>query len=203
MLTVEMLTALIPTLGGDAPEWVDAINKACTEYSISDNQTLGIFLAQTMYESYYFGELVEDLNYSASGLLAVFPKYFPSMEIASQYARQPEKIGAHVYANRMGNGDEASGDGYTYRGRGLIQITGRANYTAFATAMNMALDDAVAYLETPEGAAMGAGWFWSTNGLSDLAEQEEFTKITQKINGGLNGLPERKAIWSKVQTILV
>jgi putative chitinase len=202
MITAESLTSLMPQLD-NVDVWVAALNKVSAEYEINDNNRLSIFLSQTMFESNYFVDLVEDLNYSASALLAVFPKYFPSMELASQYARQPEKIAAHVYANRMGNGDEASVDGWTYRGRGLIQITGKANYTSFANSMNMSLDDAVSYLETPEGAAMGAGWFWSATGLNDLADQEEFTKITQKINGGLTGLPERKAIWNKVQTILV
>ena len=161
-----------------------------------------MFMAQTMYESGYYTELVEDLNYSAAALLKIFPRYFPSMDVATSYARQPEKIAAHIYANRMGNGDETSGDGWTYKGWGLIQITGKAMYTSFAADMNLSVDQAVTYMETIEGATMSAGWYWSTNGLNDLADQNDFTKITQKINGGLNGLQERKVILTKVQSVL-
>ena len=159
------------------------------------------FIAQAGHESGNFSVIRENLNYSAQGLLATFPHYF-NQALAAKYARNPSAIANHVYANRMGNGDEASGDGWKFRGRGLIQLTGRSNYSAFASVVNKSIADVIPYLETPEGATEGAGWFWSTNGLNELADAGQFITITKKINGGTNGLADREAIWATARTII-
>jgi putative chitinase len=132
------------------------------------------------------------LNYSAEGLQKIFKKYFPTPELAQQYARQPEKIANRVYSGRMGNGDEASGDGWKFCGRGVIQLTGRFNYTKFAESLEMDIDEAVAYLETPEGAVVSAGWFWDKNKLNAICDRDDFILLTKRINGGTIGLKDRQ-----------
>ncbi len=198
MLNPSILSDLAPHLT-DPSTWSAGLQKTFDTYQINTPDRMHIFLAQTLFESNYFTEIKENLNYSENGLLATFPTHFTSAEAAA-YARQPEKIANRVYANRMGNGDEASGDGWRYRGRGLIQLTGKENYQDFANATGMNLADMPPYLETPEGACMSAGWYWSTHGLNALADGDEFTEITLRINGGYNGLAVRKALWTRVVT---
>jgi putative chitinase len=137
----------------------------------------------------------ENLNYSAQGLCKVFPKYFPNMDIATQYQKQPEKIANRIYSSRMGNGDESSGDGYKYRGRGPIQLTGRSNYTQFAKDM---FDDWQNVVDNPDWvtadrdfALMSAIWFWNKNGLNVQADNGDIKLMTKKINGGYIGLDDR------------
>ena len=149
------------------------------------------FFAQTAHESGDFKAFSENLNYSAKGLRGVFGKYFPTDVIAAQYERQPEKIANKVYANRMGNGDEASGDGYRYCGRGLIQLTGKDNYTWFAASLHITPDEASEYLQTFEGAAQSACWFWETNNLNQWADKGDIVTLTKRINGGTIGLEDR------------
>ncbi len=134
----------------------------------------------------------QHLNYSASGLLKVFPKYFSTDAQAKAYAKQPDKIANHVYANRMGNGDEASGDGARYKGRGLIQLTGKDNYFWFAASLEITPEQAAEYLETFEGAAQSACWYWETKGLNKLADAGDIKMMTYKINGGYIGLEDRE-----------
>lgn len=124
--------------------------------------------------------------------MKTWPKRFPNVTVANAYARNPQKIANKVYANRMGNGTEASGDGYKFRGRGLIQLTGKDNYTRFAKSIGMTLDEAVAYLETPEGAVASAGWYWDANKLNIYADKGDFVGLTRRINGGTIGLADRK-----------
>jgi len=150
------------------------------------------FLAQTAHESGGYTAIKENLNYSAKGLRGTFGKYFPNDEIANQYAKKPERIANRVYANRMSNGPEESGDGYRFCGRGLIQLTGRANYTKFAQDLGMSLEDTVAYLETPNGAVASAGWFWDNNKLNQYCDSGDFVTLTKRINGGTIGLEDRK-----------
>ncbi len=135
--------------------------------------------------------LTENLNYSAQGLLKVFPKYFQTDSQAKAYAKQPDKIANYVYANRMGNGDEASGDGFRYCGRGLIQLTGKSNYQNFADSLEMRVEDVPAYLATFEGAAQSACWFWETNKLNRFADAGDIKGLTKAINGGFIGLEDR------------
>ena len=155
---------------------------------------LSHFLSQTAHESGNFQFLRENLNYSAAALRAVFGRHFPTDEIANEYARQPERIANRAYANRMGNGSEESGDGWRFRGRGYIQLTGRNNYTAFSKSIG------VDVVSNPDLVAtryplLSAGWFWFTNGLNELADSgaDEATirLVTRRVNGGLNGLDDR------------
>lgn len=188
------LSKLYPRTRKDVLEVTAApLNAACARFDISTGSRIAAFVAQLGHESAGFAVMAENLNYSAEGLRKIFPKYFPTMDMANAYARQPQRIANRVYGGRMGNGPEASGEGYKFRGRGYIQLTGKNNYVAFARFMEMKLEDTVHYLETREGAAMSAGWYWAMNGLNALADQGKFKTITQKINGGLNGYEDRLA----------
>jgi putative chitinase len=162
------------------------------EYDINTPKRIAAFLAQCSHESGGFMFLTENLNYRAAGLRRVFPNYFKTDEIASQYERKPEKIANRVYANRMGNGDESSGDGYRFCGRGLIQLTGRNNYQAFADSIEIPIGDVPAYLGTFEGAAQSACWFWETNRLNRFVDSNDFKGLTKAINGGYIGLEDRE-----------
>ncbi len=135
--------------------------------------------------------LKENLNYKAESLVKVFPKYFPSMDIAQQYAKKPEKIANRVYASRMGNGDESSGDGWKFCGRGLIQLTGKNNYTFFAASIGVDLNEAAEYLQTFEGAVQSACFFWENTKLNKEADEGDIKTMTKKINGGFIGLDDR------------
>lgn len=169
-----------------------ALEAVLPRYEINTVDRVAAFLAQCGHESVDFTVLQENLNYGAKGLMNTFGKYFHGHEHAVQYERQPELIANHVYANRMGNGDSSSGDGWLYRGRGAIQLTGRANYQAFADSIQYSLEDAVAYTETLQGAVESAAWFWWKNRLNKLADDRNVTQMTRVINGGNNGLEERK-----------
>jgi putative chitinase len=150
-----------------------------------------MFLAQCLHESGGFEFVKENLNYRWQTLLRVFPKYFKTQEQAQQYHLQPQKIANLVYANRMGNGPPESGDGWRYCGRGLIQLTGRENYTWFAASLEITPEEAAQYMETFEGATQSACWFWETNKLNLLADRQDVVLCTQRINGGQNGLQDR------------
>jgi putative chitinase len=160
------------------------------------------FLAQCAHESGHFVFVVENLNYSAEGLMRVFPKRFPTLQIAQQYARQPEKIGNKIYADRMGNGPESSGDGFKYRGRGIIQLTGKQNYARCGNAIGINLVNNPSYLETERGAVESAMWFWTSNGLNTFADREDIKGLTKAINGGYHGLDERIALYNKAKLVL-
>jgi putative chitinase len=171
------------------------------KYAIDTPLRVAHFLAQTAHESEGFTHFVENLNYSAAGLQNTFPKYFHTANPAA-YARNQEKIANHVYANRMGNGDEASGDGWKFRGRGMIQLTGRDNYTHFS---NDAGTDAVQnpdLLSTPAGAAESAAWYWKERDINKPADEDDVVKVTKLINGGILGLDERKALLVKAKAIV-
>ena len=185
-----------------ADKWVPWLNMTMLTYEITTPQRQAMFLAQLAHESGSFRFVEENLNYSVEALQRVFKKYFPTDELALMYARQPEKIANRVYANRMGNGEESSGDGWKYRGRGIIQLTGKDNYAAFSLkANNNALLEPDLVAE-PELAAMSAGWFWDTNGLNKLSDAGDVRAVTRRINGGFNGLADREAKYNKLITIL-
>ncbi len=193
MITLPLLQQLAPKTAVDKLKpLVDALNKTCAKFEINTKIRVAAFLAQTAHESGGFNFLKENLNYSQESLRKVFPKYFADDATAAKYARQPEKIASRVYGGRMGNGDEASGDGFRFCGRGLIQLTGKDNYSAMAKDMGMALEALVTYLESVEGACMSAGWFWNKNGLNAIADKEDFVTLTKRINGGTIGLEDRK-----------
>jgi putative chitinase len=194
MITIELLQKVCPgTKKIILEKYVDPLYTIALYYDIADTkERTAAFIAQLAHESGGFNTVIENLNYSAEGLTRVFPKYFPTLALANQYARNPEKIANRVYANRMKNGDEASGDGWKFRGRGLVQLTGKDNYTKFAQSLEMDLDATVEYLETPSGAAVGAGWFWDTNKLNSYCDKNDFIGLTKRINGGTNGLADRQ-----------
>lgn len=204
MITLELLQKVCPkTKISVLEKYVEPLYATASYYDILDTkERTAAFLAQLAHESGGFNLIAENLNYSVDGLLRVFPKYFPNRQIAEQYARKPEKIANRVYANRMKNGDEASGDGWKFRGRGLIQITGRDNYTRFAQSLERDLDDAVAYIETPTGATVSAGWFWDTNKLNSYCDKNDFVGLTKRINGGTIGLSDRIEHYNHVVKML-
>lgn len=172
-------------------QWFLAIESILPDYDIDTPERVACWLGQTAHESGNYRFLRENLNYSAEGLNKIFKKYFPTVDSAKPYARNPEKIANRVYANRMGNGDERSGDGFKYRGRGLIQLTGKDNYTWFAASIEESIDETVKFLETYEGAVQSACWFWENNNLNALADKMDVKTLTRKINGGFIGLEDR------------
>jgi putative chitinase len=181
-----------------ADKWVDSLNKVCEKYEINTPERIAGFLSQVGHESGGFKFIVENLNYSAGALMSVFGKYFPTLELAQKYERQPEKIANRVYANRMGNGNEESGDGWFRRGRGLIQLTGTDNQIAFGMACDIDTINHPELLETPDVAAESAGWFWSTHKLNTLADVKDVVGMTRRINGGTNGLDDRQTRYSRL-----
>lgn len=179
-------------------KWLPWLNMTMARFNISTPMRQAMFLSQIAHESGGFRHVSENLNYSASALRRVFGKYFPTDEMAYEYARKPEKIANRVYANRMGNGNEASGDGWKYRGRGLIQLTGKDNYLSFSLAAdnNSFIDPGL--LTEPEYAAMSAGWYWQDNGLNVLADTGDVRAVTRRINGGYNGLADRQKKYAAI-----
>jgi putative chitinase len=171
--------------------WYESLEQLLPDYDINTPQRIAHFIAQCAHESGNFVFIRENLNYSAQGLMNTFKKYFPTLELAQQYQRQPERIANRVYANRMGNGDEASGDGWRYCGRGLIQLTGKDNYTFFAGSLDIPVEEAAEYLATFEGAAQSACWFWEQNNLNRFADANDVKGLTRAINGGFIGLEDR------------
>ena len=172
--------------------WCDALNKILPDYDVSTPQRVAAFLAQTAHESGGYSALHENLNYKAESLCKVWPSHFTAA-LANDYAHNPERIANRVYAGRMGNGDEASGDGWNFCGRGLLQVTGRVNYQAFADSVGMNITDVPAFLQTFEGAVQSACWFWENNNLNAYADSGDFVTMTKKINGGTLGLDDRTA----------
>ena len=183
-------------------EWYSALSKLLPDYDIATPKRVAAFMAQCSHESGGFKTLKENLNYKAESLCKVFPKYFPNIELANQYAHQQEKIANKVYGSRMGNGNEASGDGYRYCGRGLIQLTGKDNYTAFAESIETPVEELPEYLSTFEGAVQSACWFWETNNLNQYADNGDILTMTKRINGGTIGLSDRQAHYTHALHIL-
>jgi putative chitinase len=173
-------------------DWFNALNQFLPAYDINTRERVSAFIAQCSHESANFKVLKENLNYRAASLRKVFPKYFPTDEMANQFANKKEQIANKVYANRMGNGPEESGDGFRYHGRGLIQLTGKNNYQAFAKYVNKSIEEVVPYLETIDGAVESACWFWKTNNLNKWADTGDFVTLTKRINGGTIGLEDRQ-----------
>lgn len=178
------------------------IINAMQEFGIDTDQRAVMFLSQVLTESGALSTVVENLNYSVNGLLKTFPKYYRTVAEAEAHAKQPIKIASRVYANRMGNGDEASQDGWKYRGRGLIQITGKNNYVAFGNKIGVDLTANPSYLETPEGAARSAAWFWNVNNLNRFADKGDIEGCSRAVNGGTNGLPDRIMYYNRGMKII-
>lgn len=198
-LTISQLRQLLPK-NKYVEHWHHALSVLLPDYDIDTPRRVAAFIAQCAHESGGFNVLQENLNYKPQALRRLFSKYFPDDAIAGQYCAKPNKqeaIANRIYANRMGNGDESSGDGYRFRGRGLIQLTGRSNYQNFADSIEvdgrpLKIDEVPAYLETFEGAAQSACWFWETNNLNKWADEGDILTLTKRINGGTIGLEDRK-----------
>ena len=189
--------------------WAEKMVEILPTYNINNNIRLAHFLAQICHESNYCSELSENLNYSSLALLKIWPKYFNN-DLANKYGRNNKQsanqqaIANIAYANRLGNGNEASKDGYKYRGRGLIQITGKANYTQLSQHLfnnNQLLDNPDLLITNKEISIKSACWFWQRNNLNVLADQENIVAITKIINGGQNGLEYRKQILQEMEEI--
>jgi len=192
-LTQAQLKQLLPK-NPYVEHWHKALSQLLPDYEINTPRRVAAFIAQCSHESGGFMVLKENLNYRAASLRKLFPKYFPDDAIAQRYASMPNKqeaIANRIYANRMGNGPEESGDGYRYCGRGLIQLTGRQNYTWFAASLEISPEEATEYLGTFEGAAQSACWFWETNKLNQWADAGDIVTLTKRINGGTIGLEDR------------
>ena len=179
----------------DAEGWAGALMPACAAYGIASRARLAHFLATVLHESGDLTRLTESLNYSAEGLMRTWPNRFPPEDArrwgrGQGHAADERAIAERAYGGRIGNRAEGSGDGYAFRGRGLIQLTGRANYAAAAKALGVALQDLPAWLETRDGAARSAAWWWRTNGCNDLAEAGDIVALRRRVNGGLLGLEE-------------
>jgi putative chitinase len=184
-MTNDQLKAL-----GLGEQWLDPLNETFDKYQINTPQRQACFLGQTLHESGNFKFTKENLNYSAKALMATWPSRFPDMDTAMQYERQPEKIASKVYVGRMGN--ETPEDAAKFIGRGLIQITGKENYTHCGEALNIDLIANPHLLEESRYAMLSAGWFWGKRGLNLLADSMDIETMTKRINGGLLGLDDRK-----------
>lgn len=192
-LTLEQLKELLPK-NPYVENWHGALSQLFPDYEINTPKRMAAFIAQCSHESAGFMVLTENLNYRWQTLRKIFPKYFPTDALAQEYASKPNKqeaIANRVYANRMGNGPEESGDGFRYRGRGLIQLTGKQNYSWFAASLEISPEEATEYLGTFEGAAQSACWFWETNNLNQWADKGDILTLTKRINGGTIGLDDR------------
>jgi putative chitinase len=173
------------------PVWVDALNETFQRFNILTPIQQASFIGQCGHECGNFRILEENLNYRAETLMKLWKSRFPTIEVANEYAKNPKKIANKVYANRMGNRDESSGDGYRFRGRGCIQLTGHANYFHAGQACGEDFVMQPDLVATPRYAAMTAGWFWDTHKLNQYADKQDFLMMTKKINGGIIGLDDR------------
>jgi putative chitinase len=180
--------------------FVDAFNTAFERFEINTPDRIAMFMAQVGHESGGLTTLEENLNYKPERLTQIFPKYFRDVD-PNDYGRNPEKIANRVYSSRMGNGDEDSGDGYRFRGRGAIQLTGRHNYEACGNDLDVDLTENPDYLTSPEGAIMSAAWFWNSRDLNKWADEQDVLTVTKKINGGTIGLDERKSLYEEALEI--
>jgi putative chitinase len=186
MLNAEKLSKL--HISGD---WVDPLNETFERFGIVTRNQQAVFIGQCGHECGNFRILEENLNYKAVTLMKLWPKRFPTLEVANAYAGNPKKIANQVYSSRMGNRDENSGDGYRFRGRGCIQLTGHSNYVHAGKALGVDFVKDPDLIATPKYAALTAGWFWSTHNLNTPADALDHARVTKIINGGQIGLEHR------------
>lgn len=202
-ITVAQLRAIVPTLSpAKATQYLPALLQTMSEFGIDTHQRVAAFIAQTAHESSGYSVFVENLNYSALALTKTWPTRFPGAT-AAQYANKPEQIANRAYSNRLGNGGEASGDGWRYRGRGVIQITGRANYHACGQGLGLPLVSSPELLEVTLNAFRSAGWYWKSRKCNMYADNGDFVGLTMAINGGTNGLEDRKVYYLRAITTLL
>lgn len=201
MITADQIRTIMPDAHGQADLFAVPLDQAMARFAITTPARQAAFLAQIAEESQELMRLVENLNYSADALCKEWPQHFDAA-FAAQCARNPEAIANRAYAGRMGNGDAASGDGWKYRGRGLIQTTGRNNYRACGEALSLPLTDQPDLLERPDNAAMSAAWFWAMRRCNDFADRADFPGLTRRINGALDGYDRRFSFWETAKQIL-
>ena len=203
-LTLEQLKAILKTDDDEkAQRYLAGLNECFNQYQINTALRVAHFMAQVCHESGNFKFTSENLNYSAKALRGVFGKYFPTDEMAEEYAREPEKIASRVYADRMGNGDEQSGEGWTYRGRGLIQLTGKDNYQNYSNSCGVdvvAEPDKVA--DDPTLCVGAAAWYWDSRKLNQYADEDDVKTVTKRINGGYHGLDDREEKLANAKNVL-
>ena len=196
MINAEQLQKL-----GISAVWVDPLNQTFERFGLDTKMEQACFIGQFSYESNHFKDLAENLNYRAETLVKLWPKRF-TPELAAQYAHQPEKIANFIYANRMGNRDEASGDGWRFRGSGLCQLTGHDNFYHAGKSLGVDLVANPDLARTPQYAAATAGWFWQTHNCDKYANSQDYNGLTKVINGGLFGAEQRVATMKQAQTVL-
>jgi putative chitinase len=199
-LTTLRLLKVMPQAEPRIAEFIGPLNQALARWDITTDARIAPFLAQAAHESLELTRLEENLSYSAERLCQVWPRRFPTLGDALRYDRKPEKIANRVYGDRLGNGNEASGDGWLYRGRGIFQLTGRSNYRDASLAVAGDADTLLVnpdLVARPEYACATAGWFWATTGCNELADAGDFIAVTRRINGGTLGLTERVALWHR------
>ncbi len=210
-ITPAQLIRILPGSVKVADQFAPALSAAMAKFKINTPQRMAAFLANVGHESGQLTTMVENLNYSAQGLANTWPSRYAvdskarplvPNTLATRLARKPQEIANNVYAGRMGNGVETTGDGWRYRGRGPIQTTGKSNYTATGKAIGQDLVARPELLEQPEHGAMAAAWFWSSNGLNELADAGKLEAITRRINGGMNGHDERLRFYRHALAVL-
>ena len=198
---VEQVAELLPRV--NSLLWHDAMQRVLPKWDIDTIDRVAGFIAQTSHESAGYSVLTENLNYSAEALDKIFPKYFKRAgRDAKDYHRQPEKIANVIYANRMDNGDTDSGDGWRFRGGGILQLTGRHNYTQFGKAEDKTAEEATEFVRSPIGALASACWFWDTNNINKYCDAQDITGMTKRINGGTIGLEDRKKHYAHALEVL-
>lgn len=198
MITVDMIKEFCPN-GKNLPAIVTALNVRMAEFGIVTKDQIAMFLAQTIHESGGYSRFDENLNYSAAGLMSTWPTRFKTLAEASKYARQPNKIANKVYANRLGNGDESSNEGWLFRGRGAIQVTGKTNYKLLDKAVpSLKVLTAPDVLTNPDGAIVSACWYWKSNDLNRFANKKDIVGCSKAVNGGSIGLTDRKRIYESM-----
>ena len=201
IITSDKLKQIIPT-NKNIDEWCASLNKLLPLYEIDTTKRVAMFIGQCAHESGNFTTLTENLYYRPEALMRSWPTRFPSMAIAEQYAMKPEMIANRAYCDRMGNGSEASGDGWKYRGKGLIQVTGHDNTMNFAKTKNMTAEQAAEYLITFDGAVESGCWYWKVNNINPWCDSGDVEKVTKIINGGYNGLEDRKSKYALAMKVL-
>jgi putative chitinase len=207
LLTEAQLAAMIPT-NKEVAEWCAALNEMLPKYNITTDKRIAGFISQCAHESMDFRVLQENLNYKEATLLKVFPRYFgPGKENAAEYAGKPEKIANYVYMDKNRSkggalGNVKDNDGWLFSGKGLKQVTGRANTTAFGKTVGMTAEEAAAYLLTKKGALESALWFWNSRNLNEVADTGDQVRLTKIINGGDIGLADRQARYAKAMAAL-
>lgn len=207
LLTEAQLAAMIPT-NKEVGEWCAALNEMLPKYGITTDKRIASFISQCAHESMDFRVLEENLNYKEATLLRVFPRYFgPGKENAAEYAGKPEKIANYVYMDKNRSkagalGNHKENDGFLFRGKGLKQVTGRSNTTAFGKTVGMTAEEAAEYLMTKKGALESALWFWGSRNLNEVADTGDVVRLTKIINGGDIGLADRQARYAKAMAVL-